>query len=106
MNGSVAALQNTGGVGGNQANSGVTMRGRSASAGGPGTGGLGRGGAIQGGGGNITGGGEVVQERIVHASASVGGGSEEGGDGQLDANRVAAVLRRELGGIRSCYERA
>lgn len=106
MNGSVAALQNTGGIGANQASNGVTLRGRSASAGGPSGNSLGRGGAIQSSGGNINAGGEVVVERRIVARADVGGGSEEGGEGSLDASRVAAVLRRDIGGIRSCYERA
>jgi outer membrane biosynthesis protein TonB len=107
MQGSVDALANTGGIQNATGGGGLRRGGMSASAGGiAGGGGLGAGRAVAGGGENIGGGGTVVVERRISGNASLGSGDAEGGEGQLDANRVAAVLRRELGGIRSCYERA
>jgi hypothetical protein len=105
MSGSVDALAGTGGVS-QSAGNGVRRTGLSASAGGVGGGSLGGGRAISGGGGNISSGGEIVQERVIHGSANVGSGESDGGDGALDPGAVARVIRGQLGGIRSCYERA
>ncbi len=105
MQGSVDALANTGGVTAAAGGAGVRRTGLAASAGGVGSGGLGRGGAIAGGGADI-GTGQVRTVEVIRGRADVGGGSEEGGEGQLDASRVAGVLRTNIGGIRSCYERA
>ncbi len=108
MQGSVDALANTGGIQ-NAAGQGGGLRrgGMSASAGGiAGGGGLGGGRAIEGGGAAIGGGGTVVVERRISGNASLGSGDAEGGEGTLDASRVAGILRSNIGGIRSCYERA
>jgi hypothetical protein len=50
----------------------------------------------------------TVEWRIVtrQAPTNIGSGEEEGGDGRLDAGRVAVVLRTNLSAIRSCYERS
>lgn len=107
MQGSVDALANTGGIQNAAGGSGLRRGGMSASAGGiAGGGGLGAGRAVAGGGENIGGGGTVVTERVVRGNASLGSGDAEGGEGTLDASHVASVLRQQLGGIRSCYERA
>jgi len=107
MQGSVDALANTGGIQNAAGGGGLRRGGMSASAGGiAGGGGLGAGRAVAGGGENIGGGGTVVVERRISGNASLGSGDAEGGEGTLDASRVAGVLRGQLGGIRSCYERA
>lgn len=107
MQGSVDALANTGGISTAAGGAGVRRGGMSASAGGiAGGGGLGAGRAIEGGGSGIGGGGTVVVERRISGNASLGSGDAEGGEGTLDASRVAGVLRGQMGGIRSCYERA
>lgn len=106
MSGSVDALANTGGVTNAQGGSGLRRSGLAANAGGLGGGGLGAGRTVSGGGGNIGSGGEVVVERTIRGSASLGSGDATGGEGELDAGRVAAVIRSQIGGIRSCYERA
>ena len=105
MAGSVDALAGTGGIS-QSAGSGVRRTGLSASAGGVGGGTLGGGRTVSGGGGAISSGGEIVQERVIHGSASLGSGDSVGGEGALDASQVARVIRGQLGGIRSCYERA
>jgi hypothetical protein len=107
MQGSVDALANTGGISTAAGGSGVRRGGMAASAGGiSGGGGLGAGRAIEGGGGGIGGGGTVVVERRISGNASLGSGEAEGGEGTLDASRVAVLIRGQMGGIRSCYERA
>jgi outer membrane biosynthesis protein TonB len=107
MQGSVDALANTGGISTAAGGSGVRRGGMAASAGGiSGGGGLGAGRAIEGGGGGIGGGGTVVVERRISGNASLGSGEAEGGEGTLDASRVAGLIRGQMGGIRSCYERA
>lgn len=107
MQGSVEALANTGGIATATGGSGVRRGGMSASAAGiAGGGSLGGGRAIQGVGADINSGGVVVVERRITGNASLGSGDVEGGEGTLDASRVAAVLRAQMGGIRSCYERA
>ncbi|MDP3278275.1 MAG: AgmX/PglI C-terminal domain-containing protein [Deltaproteobacteria bacterium] len=106
MQGSVDSLANTGGISAASGNNGVRRGGLAASAGGPGGGGLGRGTAVAGGGENIGSGQTVVVERRVSGNASLGSGDAEGGEGTLDASRVAGILRSNIGGIRSCYERA
>jgi len=106
MTGSVDALANTGGVANASANGGLTRRGLSASAGGiAGSRGLGSSGTVSSG-PEVSGGGGPAPERIPHGEARVETGEVGDGEGQLDANAVAGVLRRNIGGIRSCYERA
>jgi hypothetical protein len=106
MQGSVDALANTGGVSTATGGSGLRRTGVSASAGGLSGGALGASRTVGGTGGAIGSGGEVVVERTVRGRVDPGSGSEEGGEGTLDASRVAAVIRSQIGGIRSCYERA
>ncbi|MEZ4406078.1 MAG: AgmX/PglI C-terminal domain-containing protein [Polyangiales bacterium] len=107
MAGTERDLQNVGGISAASGQSGV-RRGSVASAGGAGLGGrgLGQSGTVQGGGNNIGSGGEIVRERVIRGNASLGGGDSIGGEGNLDPNAVARLIRGQLGGIRSCYERA
>ncbi|MBL8601105.1 MAG: AgmX/PglI C-terminal domain-containing protein [Myxococcales bacterium] len=107
MAGSERDLANVGGIS-TATGSGVRRGGLAASAGGNGLGGrgLGQSGTVNGGGGNIGSGGEVVTERVIRGSANVGGGDSVGGEGNVDANAVARIIRGQLGGIRSCYERS
>ena len=106
MQGSTDALANLGGINNASGSSGLRRSGLAASAGGIGSGGLGAGRQISSGGGAMGSGGEVVVERVIRGSASIGSGDSVGGEGELDAGRVAAVIRQNIGGIRSCYERA
>lgn len=106
MNQSAADLANTSGVsrggsGGNRgtglaANSGGSLGGRN----------LGTQGTVASSGNNVGSGGEIVRERIIRGETSLGSGDATGGEGEVDANRVASLIRGQLGGIRSCYERA
>lgn len=107
MAGTERDLANLGGISTANGQAGVRRGGLAAAAGG-GLGGrqLGSSGTIQGGGENIGGGGEVVRERVIRGSANIGSGDTLGGEGNIDAGRVAAIIRGQLGGIRSCYERA
>ena len=43
---------------------------------------------------------------MIRGSADLGSGDSIGGEGNIDAGRVASLIRGQLGGIRSCYERA
>jgi hypothetical protein len=107
MQGSVDSLANTGGVSNAAGGSGLRRTGLAANAGGiAGGNGLGRGGMIGSQGGEIAGSTQVVVERRIVGNANLGSGDAEGGDGTLDAGRVAGVLRANIGGIRGCYERA
>lgn len=105
MQGSVDALANTGGIQNAAGGSGLRRSGLGASAGGGVGNGLGGGHAVAGGGEQIGGGQVVTVERRITGRADLGSGDSEGGDGELDASRVAGVLRGAIGGIRSCYER-
>jgi outer membrane biosynthesis protein TonB len=105
MQGSVDALANTGGIQNAAGGSGLRRTGLGASAGGGVGNGLGGGHAVAGGGDQIGGGQVVTVERRITGNANLGSGDAEGGEGTLDAGRVAAVLRAAIGGIRSCYER-
>jgi hypothetical protein len=107
MAGTERDLANLGGITTAAGGAGVRRSGLSASAGG-GLGGrqLGAAGAVAGGGENIGSGGEVVRERVIRGSADLGSGDSIGGEGNIDAGRVASLIRGQLGGIRSCYERA
>ncbi|MDB4929224.1 MAG: putative abductin-like protein, partial [Myxococcaceae bacterium] len=67
--------------------------------------GLGQGGAVASGGEGIGSGQEVVRERVIRGNADIGSGDSTGGEGQVDANAVARIIRGQLGGIRACYER-
>ncbi len=107
MAGTERDLANLGGISTAAGGAGVRRSGLSASAGG-GLGGrqLGAAGAVAGGGEAIGSGGEVVRERVIRGSADLGSGDTLGGEGNIDAGRVASMIRGQLGGIRSCYERA
>lgn len=106
MNQSAADLAQTSGVsqggsGGSRgaglaANSGGSLGGR----------GLGAQGTVNSTGNNVGSGGEIVRERVIRGNTSLGEGGAEGGEGEIDANRVASLIRGQLGGIRSCYERS
>ncbi len=52
------------------------------------------------------GGGEIVRTRTIRGNVTLGSGDAVGGEGEVDASRVASLVRGQLGGIRSCYERA
>ncbi len=106
MAGTERDLANLGGIS-TASGGGVRRSGLAASAGG-GLGGrqLGAAGTVQGGGENIGSGGEVVRERVIRGSANLGTGDTLGGEGEIDAGRVASIIRGQIGGIRSCYERA
>lgn len=106
MAGTERDLANLGGIS-TASGGGVRRSGLAASAGG-GLGGrqLGAAGTVQGGGENIGSGGEVVRERVIRGSANLGSGDALGGEGEIDAGRVASIIRGQIGGIRSCYERA
>lgn len=106
MTGTAADLANVGGVSTASGAVGV-RRGSMASAGGNGLGGrqLGQGGTVAGGGDNIGSGQEIVRERVIRGDANMGSGDTTGGEGNVDANAVARIIRGQLGGIRSCYER-
>lgn len=83
------------------------QRGAVASAGGD-VGGrrLGVSGRVDGDGNAITSGAVVTRERVLHLDARLGDGDATGGEGTVDANEVARIIRGQLGGIRSCYERS
>jgi serine/threonine-protein kinase len=51
-------------------------------------------------------GAEIVRERMIRGNTSLGRGDVTGGEGEIDASRVASLVGGQLGGIRSCYERA
>jgi len=61
---------------------------------------------VSSGGDQIGSGGTIVRERVIRGDANLGSGDSIGGEGNIDAGRVAAIIRGQLGGIRSCYERA
>jgi hypothetical protein len=107
MAGTERDLANLGGVSTAAGRNGLSRGGLAASAGGS-LGGrqLGAAGQVRGGGENIGSGGEVVRERVIRGNANLGSGDSIGGDGTIDANRVASIIRGQLGGIKSCYERA
>ncbi len=107
MAGTERDLANLGGISTAAGGAGVRRNGLSASAGG-GLGGrqLGAAGTVAGGGENIGSGGEVVRERVIRGNADIGSGDSIGGEGNIDAGRVASIIRGQIGGIRSCYERA
>jgi len=48
---------------------------------------------------------EVVQARVIRFDADMGDVDERGGEGTVNADSVARLIRGQLGGIRSCYER-
>lgn len=106
MAGTERDLANVGGISAASGQVGV-RRGGIASAGGGGLGGrgLGQGGAVASSGNQIGSGQEIVRERVIRGSADMGGGDSTGGEGQVDANAVARIIRGQLGGIRACYER-
>lgn len=107
MQGSVDALRDTGGVQNGGGGPGVRRTGLAANAAGVGGGGgLGRSGVAASGGDNVGSGGSPAVERAPRGNLNLGGGNAEDGDGQLDASRVAGLIRGQVGGIRSCYERA
>lgn len=106
MNQSAADLAQTsgvsrGGTGGSRgtglaANSGGSLGGRN----------LGSQGTVASSGNNVGSGTEVVRERVIRGNTSLGSGDATGGEGEIDASRVASLIRGQLGGIRSCYERS
>jgi hypothetical protein len=106
MAGTERDLANVGGISAASGQVGV-RRGGLASAGGGGLGGrgLGQGTAVASSGNAIGSGQEVVRERVIRGNADVGSGDSTGGEGQVDANAVARIIRGQLGGIRACYER-
>lgn len=106
MAGTERDLANVGGISAASGQVGV-RRGGIASAGGGGLGGrgLGQGGAVASSGNTIGSGQEVVRERVIRGNADIGSGDSTGGEGQVDANAVARIIRGQLGGIRACYER-
>ena len=106
MAGTERDLANVGGISAASGQVGV-RRGGLASAGGGGLGGrgLGQGGAVASSGNDIGSGQEVVRERVIRGNADIGSGDSTGGEGQVDANAVARIIRGQLGGIRACYER-
>ncbi len=103
--GTAADLANVGGI--STASGSSVRRGSVASAGGNGLGGrgLGQGGTVASGGDGIGSGQEIVRERVIRGEANMGGGDTTGGEGTVDANAVARIIRGQLGGIRACYER-
>jgi hypothetical protein len=105
MAGTERDLANTGGI--STATGGLQRQGLAAAAGG-GLGGrqLGSSGTVSSGGDQIGSGGTIVRERVIRGDANLGSGDSIGGEGNIDAGRVAAIIRGQLGGIRSCYERA
>ena len=54
-----------------------------------------------------TGDGQDIEReaQVVHANADIGSGDSTGGEGQVDPNAVARIIRGQIGGIRGCYER-
>lgn len=102
MGGTVADLAGTAGVTG-AAGGGIRRGGMAANAGGVGGGRLGTGTAVASGPAVGTG-GTIVQERVIHAAMpSMSGGESD--DGTLDSGALARVVRNQLSGIRSCYDR-
>ncbi len=102
MSGSVDALAGTAGVSG-AAGTGVRRTGMSANAGGVSGRGLGTGNAVASGPAIATGPTTVV-ERVIHAAMPTMAGGESD-DGTLDSGALARVVRNQLSGIRSCYDR-
>lgn len=51
-------------------------------------------------------GGEIVRERVIRGNTNIGNVDATGGEGEIDAGRVASLIRGQMGGIRSCYVRA
>lgn len=107
MNQSAADLAQTSGVSQGGSGSGSRGAGLAANSGGSlGGRGLGAQGTVASSGNSVGSGGEIVRERVIRGNTSLGEGGAEGGEGEIDANRVASLIRGQLGGIRSCYERA
>lgn len=107
MAGTERDLANVGGISTATGANGVRRGGMAASAGGNlGGRGLGSSGTVDSSGSNIGSGGEIVRERVIRGDANMESGDTTGGEGQVDANAVARIIRGQLGGIRSCYERA
>lgn len=106
MAGTERDLANVGGISAASGQVGV-RRGGLASAGGGGLGGrgLGQGGAVASSGNAIGSGQEIVRERVIRGNADIGSGDSTGGEGQVDPNAVARIIRGQIGGIRGCYER-
>jgi hypothetical protein len=80
-------------------------RGALAMAGPPGGRSLGETSAVRSTGDQIGTGPEVVQARVIRFDADMGDVDERGGEGTVNADSVARLIRGQLGGIRSCYER-
>jgi len=108
MAGTERDLANVGGIAAASGGGGVRRGGLAASAGGGGLGGrgLGQGGTVASSGNAVGSGEPVVQERVIRGNTNIGSGDSIGGEGAIDANSVARIIRGQLGGIRSCYERA
>lgn len=47
----------------------------------------------------------AAREQVRRGNVDMGAGDSTGGDGRIDANAVARIIRGALGGIRFCYER-
>ncbi len=107
MAGTERDLANVGGISTATGANGVRRGGMAANAGGA-LGGrvLGSSGTVESSGGNIGTGQEITRERVIRGDANIGDGDSTGGEGTVDANSVARIIRGQLGGIRSCYERA
>ncbi len=105
MAGTAADLANVGGIAAASGQVGVRRGGVASAGGGLGGRGLGQGGTVESSGNNIGSGQEIVRERVIHGNADIGGGESTGGEGQVDANAVARLIRGQIGGIRGCYER-
>jgi len=103
MTGTAADLANLPGVT-TASNATNVRRSALASANGPGGRTLGGPGLVNSTGDDINTGPAQVRERVIHPVVRDEAPTDEG-DGTVDANAVARVLRRELGGIRACYER-
>ncbi len=104
MTGTADDLANLPGV--TTASNGTNVRRSSiASANGPGGRNLGGGGLVNSTGNTIGSGPVEVRERRVEVEMPHGTPQPEGGDGEVNGDEVARVLRREIGGIRACYER-
>lgn len=104
MTGTEADLAHVGGVTSATGQVGV-HRGAIAMAGPPGGRTLGETTAVRSAGDEIGSGPEVIRARVIHFEAAMGDIDERGGDGTVNAETVAGLIRGQLGGIRSCYER-
>ncbi len=104
MTGTEHDLDDVGGIAPASGHVGVHRSGL-AMAGAPGGRTLGETSSVRSTGDQIGTGPEVVQARVIRFDAAMGTPEEPNGEGVVNADTVARLIRGQLGGIRSCYER-